>query len=422
MTHADRLVTVFLATGADQVLGAFNKLSTAQERYAAAMNRFHTTSGAKEMKQAYEEARVAARDVINENLKGAAKLAGAFTIVAFAITKMTDSYVDFATKVMNLSQLTGSSLKDSARAVVLGRVTGLDASVVKDLARPSRSVFTAQGQAGLSRLGIMPNPNASGLDIFNQVAERLGTMKDGLRKTQIMAEIFGEKGAESLLPLLRLTSDQRRAVTELADSYDTGASQAIQRFSFASDMAGETLLQRVIYPIAEQLLPVLTMGVELLTLFANWWGNLNDILGGVPNWIVAMTAFGGAVALVVGVVGKLQAAFRMAAAAALDLGVKTAIAEFMAGDLSALGRIFMGGAIVGGAMYGLSKLMDSGDQKSEPMKSAAEKIDNAADKFTSAVNRMGDRFDDLKGHGMPSHLSQLGIGRLAREMNLGAIG
>lgn len=418
----DRLVTVFVTTGAQELLGSLSKLSTAQERYADAVARFKGSTNSKEIQQAYNQARGAAREVINEQLQGAVKLTAAFTLVAVAIRQMTSDYANFGTKVMNLSQLTGSSLQTSARALVLGRIGGLDSSIVRDLAKPSRAIFSDQGRAGLSKLGILPNPNQSGLEVFDQVAERLSTMQDGLRKTQIMNEIFGEKGAESMLPLLRMTQEQRRAVRELSDSYDTGASQAIQSFTFASAILGETLLQRVIYPIAQQLLPVLQRGAELLTLFANWWGNLNDILGGVPNWAVAMIAFGGSIALVVGIVGKLTAAFKIAREAALALGLAQAVGQFMAGDLSALGRIAIGGAVLGAGVYGFNAVLNSASSATKAQMDAAEKMDQAADKFITGVNRMGDSLDKIRGKNIPSGTSYQGIGRLASEMKLDSIG
>lgn len=422
MSFADALTITFIATGADQAVGAFSKLATAQERYNSSMAKFKAASGGKEMERAYTAARTAAKSLIDEHLRGAAKMAGAFTLVAVAVGRMTDSYTRFVTSVSNLSQLTGSNMQTSARALVLGRVAGLDTSAVRDLAKPSRAIFSDSGRSALARLGISPNPNASGLEVFDQVAKRLSTMQDGLRKTQIMAQIFGEKGAESMLPLLRMSESQRRAVAELADTYDTGASKAVQEFTFASAMLGETMLQRVIYPIVQQLLPILQRGIELVTWMANVWGNLNDVLGGVPNWAVAMLGFGAAIASIVFIVQKLAAAFAVARSAAIALGVAQAVAQFMAGDITALGRIAVGAAIVGAGAYGLNAAFNAASGSSKKQESAADKLDRAADKFVEGVNRMGDSLGDLKGKSIPRGLDHFGIGRLAQQMNLGAVG
>src|SRR5690349_12547179 len=114
MPATDALLLTFVTTGADQAVGAFSRLGVAQEKYANNMAKFKASTDPKDLEKHYNAARDAARTMFEEQIRQVGRLAAAFSVLVVVMAKMMESYTDFGTKVMNLSQLTGSSLQSSA--------------------------------------------------------------------------------------------------------------------------------------------------------------------------------------------------------------------------------------------------------------------------------------------------------------------
>ena len=147
--------------------------------------------------------------VAAEFMKG---FAGAFTIAAIA--QWTDATVHAAATLVDLSQITGSSIENLSRlsnvAIVSGQGTDKLRTGIERLnyALTNQDEASTRAQKSLAALGITSKDPAEALQ---QLADKLDTYADGNKKATLVQDILG-KGMQELIPLLK----------ELATSGDVG--------------------------------------------------------------------------------------------------------------------------------------------------------------------------------------------------------
>lgn len=417
MVINDTLMTVFAASGAGLVLNYCSQMATAQEKLAKAQMKAALTNPLThpgEFVSAASAVKTAQMGLARSWVAGAGMVAGAVGVYAMAMKQMIDEYAKFSREVMTIKSLTGASSKDSVKAVLMGQVAGMsDTTEIREILRSGSAMFSSGGQGALAKLGIAANPNQSGLAVLNQIMDRLQDMPDSLRKTQIMEQIFGARGVAAMQPLLRLTKEQRGEIDNLSAAYDTGGLAAIQQYSAESALLGASFQQNIIFPIAQAIIPALTEMTQWISGLIGFFGWLNKASG---NFLAGFAGWAGAAMAIVGVVSAINMlvnAFKL-------LIASETIAALMAGDFSAIGRLTLGIGAVAGVIGGIDAMANSGQTK--PEDTAANKMNKAADKMETTVNKMADAFDSLKGKGVPGGLSTVDIQSFYRAGAIGAIG
>lgn len=416
MVINDTLLLVFTTRGAGSVIAAHAALANAQQQVAAAQHRIATTSplnGPRYM-SAWRSYQTALTRLSGALTTEAARSAAGAALLFAVMDNVLNRYVKFGAEIMNVMTLTGASSKDSVAAVMMAKAAGMnDTTEIRELMRSGSAVFSGKGQAALARLGIPSNPNQSGLSIINQVSDRLQQMPDGLRKTQIMEDIFGQRGVAAMLPLLRLTKQQREEILALSSSFGTEGLPAIQEYQAATAILGQTLEQKVIFPIAQQLLPVFTRVTRWITMAIKYWDALAPFGKTVASWIAAMVGFGLAIAGAVRAVMYLVNAYRVLAAT-------QAFQAIVAGDMSVIGRVALGASVAAGAVWGIDWLTN---KFSDGASGGPEnKMQVASNKMLDAATRMGDAVDKLRGGGIPGGIGSADINAIWQQGAIHAVG
>ncbi len=413
---SDVFATIFEAKGHSAVVSAFNQVGIAQEALAikeAKLAQLPIDQLAARKEAALSVAR-AEQSVASAARTTALSAAAGVTAWAYGMMRLTDEYIRFGNAVMNVRDTTGASAKDSVRAETLARVAGVnDPQEMRELLRIGTSVFNGKGQSALARLGISASPNQNGLELFDKIADRLEGMQDGLRKTQIMEDLFGQRGVAAMLPLLRLTKDQREEVKNLADTFNADGLGAIQAFQFQAGLTGQTVMQDFVYPLARSAMPIITEVFEFVRKLAHGFSVLNEAMGGSLGAAIVFFGVAKAISTAVTAVQALTTAYK-------GLAIAEAFAEGPAG----LAKLAAGVAVAGLATVAINKAIDgvSGSPGSDGHAQAVDKFSNSVDKMEKVVNRLGDSFDSVKGGGIPGGLSQLDIGAIYRNGDLRTIG
>jgi hypothetical protein len=301
------------------------------------------------------------------------------------------------------------------------RATGMnDMQQIREIMRMSRSVFDSSGKAAMGRLGVMANPNAQGLTLFNSIADAYQRSNlSPLLKSKLMEDIFGARSFANLLPMLRMTQEQRRAVQDLASDYETKALPAIQQFQFASAMLSETLMVKIAFPLAQTFIPVFESVISIVNFATGAFFSLNKMLGGALVPMLAFAALGSSLAIIWIAVGRITTAFK---ALLPVLKANAAVQAFITAlqGPQGIARVVAAGAIAGGVIglgvYGISKM--NGGSDSGP-NAPGSKMNTAADKMLEAAGMFKDGFSQywkMKG------INQLDVAQIARQQALGAIG
>jgi hypothetical protein len=337
-----------------------------------------------------------------------------FTQVIGLAHRAAEAYAAFGTEIMNIRDLTGSSAQESTRAASLFGLAGVtDVQEIREILRLEQSVFSQQGRAALGRIGVSANPNVTGLTLFNQVAEALQRYPDGILKAQAMTDIFGQKSVQALLPLLRLTKEQRDRAFELADTFDTRMLPVIQQWQYMSANLGQTLEMRVIFPIAQRLLPVFIKLADVIVYLADRFAALDKVMGGALSYLLA---FSGAA---VGVWALVTAGLALVSVLK-QMALWQAIVAALSGNWKNLAIAVGIGAAAGVAIWGADKLMGNGGSSSAA--GPVDKFGKAVDQFDASVNRMQEGWQRLNRGGIPSGLDEIGLDAISRQMMLPALG
>jgi len=415
----DAIQTIFRVSGVQQVVSATNSVASAQARVATATVGLNNALQNNNVAQAAKQ-QIALQNALSAQGKASIVAASANVAGFIAISSAADdaikSLLEYGNTVMNIRDLTGATAGQSVRAADLFKVAGVsDSQGIRDILRLGKDAFSSQGQGALAQLGITASGNQNGLQLFDQIADKLRGMQDGLRKTEIEENLFGARGVAAMLPLLRLTKEQREQTYALADSFDSNMLPALQSLQTDLALAGQGIMQNFVYPLARSLLPMVVTVVQFVSKLANAFNWLNESTHGV---LTVLLSFAGAVFGIYKVVQAVQ----MLVSAYKALIASEAIANALSGPVG-LATLAAGVAGAGVAMYGINKAIDSASgTTSTEIDSPANKMMRAADKFETNVNKMGDSIKGLGGDALPSDLSGSDIATMARMGKLAAIG
>lgn len=419
----DTLATFFSVSGVATLINAYQAVQAAETRLMNAQQAVNATmAGTAARRRAVTNLNNALASA--SQAAAAAELATAGVIAGVGVAALStltsglreaiSAYVEFGRQVSDIKDLTGASAKEAAQAAELFRVAGVkDATAVRDFIRLSKDFRTAQGNSGLLALGISPtNMNGDAMALFDQIANKLNAMQDGVRKTQIMEELFGARGATAMLPLLRMTEEQRHQVQALGDAFNSEGLAAIQEFTFASNLLGETLMVKVAYPIAQRLLPILTGLTNAVIGVLDAFGRINEATHGILGMALAFGAVGTAI-------GAIMIAIPPLIAALSSLAVVEAVVDAFAGQWQNLAAGLAIGAIAG---IGLGALSGSFNSPMQENTSALQHNNELLAQNNTNLARIADTFLKQSQGGIPKGFQSGDVNELLRQMALGAIG
>ena len=189
-------------------------------------------------------AAMAAPILIGAAIAGATALAGALrSALADATT--------YAREVLTIQSLSGSTTHEAAGFATLGRIAGIsDMADIREITRSAQSLYTQQGSGALGILGVEHGKNEDSIQVINKVIDALAKMPDGIRKTHLEMEAFGQRGAVALQPLIRATEAQRMAIARLTEGINENALHALDQFAMNVQIMQATLLQKIVIPVA----------------------------------------------------------------------------------------------------------------------------------------------------------------------------
>ena len=402
----DNFKLVFEAENVNGVISAHLQIAKAQDMVTASATAASnsTANASKKVSSASAATSAFVDSLRNVGIQTAFAIAG--------IVKLEDSYLKFARTVMDVRDLTGASVKEATQATLLARVSGMpDATALREILRSSAAAFKGEGQEALSQLGVAATPNESGLKLINDIANALQGIPDGLRKAEIEEKLFGARGVAAMQPLLRLTQRQREETMRLADDFNGAGLASAQQLTYSFNLLGQTMLQDVIFPIAQQMLPLFQGLTTMVLGMADGWHRLDTALGGVPSWIVGIVALSGAIYSVVRTVMALTKAYEALIAV-------QAISAALQGPIG-WGRLAAGVAVAGAGLYGISKAFGDSGSGSD---STADKFSRSVDRFGEHVGMMQDAVSQMRGNGIPKALNSFDIGALSQSAALKTIG
>lgn len=418
MIQTDILQTVFAVKGLNVLLSAFAADGSAQQKLDALQTRINNNNYRgivlKQMTAKLTAAQAAATQAAAEaELAFSGVLAGvgvaALGSIISGLQEAVQSYVEFGAQVMNLRDLTGASARESVEAAELFRIAGVrDQQAMRETIKIAKDLASAKGNVGLGMLGISPQAGENSIHLLGRITDALNRIPPGLQRTEAAEEIFGSRGVQAILPLLRMTEAQRDAVKDLADSFNSDGLDAVQQFQFATSLLGETIMVKLVYPLAQALLPSIIMVTDALTRFIGWVGNLNQQTHGLLAMAVAFGAIGLAVGTVIAVIPPLLAALR-------SVALVEAVMDALAGNWANLAigaAIGIGGGLIIGGL---------GSAQSENT-SALNANTESNMRVAGAMNRFNDNWQQSNRGGIPTGLQRGDIAELARQRALGIIG
>lgn len=423
----DIVMTVFAVQGIGPLVSAYARLGNAQQQAVKAETLYNAASAGSAAKdEARQKMLLANRALLQSHAATLTANATAFAALVFAGERAVAALTNYGREMQNIKDITGATAQESARALAIFKTSGMsDITEVREMLKLNQAVFSSQGKAALSMLGVAPNPNQSGFQLMLEVVKALKTMPEGLRRTNLIEQIYGVRGAAAMLQMIRLTDEQIESSIRLADSFDTEMLPALQNYQAQVALLGQVWQMKVVFPIAQILIPILEKVVGFAGAFFEATGQYGAIAVAVLGIAFAFTR----------VIASMRIASMMlmilranAVAAAAATTAATGATAGAAGGAATGGRLgaMLGpwgaliGAVVGGTAAWFLSSRGGDDDKTKP--ALEQKFPKAVDRFESAVMRMESAFEDLKGNGIPGGLGATDIGSLQRQMALGIIG
>jgi hypothetical protein len=408
----DVVMTVFAVQGVGNLVSAYARLGNAQQQAQKAEREFAATAiVSNQWHSRLEKHLIAQRTLLTAQAAAFSTSVLGLGATVFVGERAVNTLVMYGRELQNIIDLTGAAPKEASAMMSLFKVAGLsDITEIREIMKLNQAIFSSQGRSALTRLGVAPDPNQSGIQLFMQVADALDGMEDGLRKTQIMQDIFGTRGIAAILPLLRMTREQRAEVVKLSESFNTEGLSALQSYGFAVAFLGQTILVKLVFPIAKMLLPLFEKVVQGITFIV-------DQAGGFLAWVIT--------------VGALAFAFtKVILAVQAFIGIMKTLIElqklsaYWQAILNFLSNPVYGAAVAAAAVAGTALLFNNlgGGDTSGGAKAGADKFDKAVDKFSNAVERIESTFEDVKGRGIPGGMGAVDIGSIERQFALHVIG
>ena len=417
--------TVFEVRGLSQVMTAYGSVGRAQTKLAEQEQALRDKFGKLYDKLSAGDKALALRDqlsqVANAQVQMLTSSAIALTGYVRTIDRMIDAYGRWGAAIADVRDLTGANASESVKAMNLLLAAGVSESKAPSILNLSKDIYSSGGAGALGRLGIPADPNQTGLQLFDQIATKMSTMQNGFLKAQIGAQLFGEEGYRSLLPLLRLTKQQRDAAMGIGTGFSGESLNRIQEYQTRVRLLGASFSQNIVNPISDKLMVALTPIVAVLGKLVDLLGWLDQAFGGIPSWVGAMVALSVGVLLVVKTIQQLVAVYTALRAAAAAWMATQIAAEAILGGPAAWAKLATGVAVAGAVLYGTGKLME-GVNNPGASGDGQKQFVNSVNKFDNAVNRMSDSFDSIKGGAIPNGLAETDIQAIGRRNALAMIG
>lgn len=290
---------------------------------------------------------------------------------------------EFVKQVLNIHQLGGGTLGQAAGFATLFRVAGVtDQAALRDIIKIMNSPFNKQQAAGLNMFGITPRMGESALSLFDRLADHLGNVTNVTKRTHAEFLIFGSRMDIANQALVRMTKTQRQQAISLGQMFDPKILGIVQNFMIDVSLLGETIMQRLVYPLMGSLLPVLDDVATSIMHVTNFLGWLNDETGGIFLMVAAFTALGTALGAATMALEALGIAFTVA-------GLKALFFDAATGQWTALAKGIAVGAAVG---VGLGIINDQRNSIAhlEGKDKQADIADNTA--------KTNDILEDIRGH------------------------
>jgi len=403
----DTLLTTFAVSGLTSLLGAFTRVESGLAALQRANYQLNTATSSGQTVRA-----LLAQKQATQQLQYSMAVLGQtaltlFLRIAQGAQQALRRFVEFGGQVQSIAQETGASFREAAQITTLFQVAGIsDMQRMRDLVRLSNDLKDPNALAGLGKLGVTPSYSKSGVQLFNEIADALGRMKDGLYKTQAEEQIFGQRGVTALQPLLRMSHAQRQETLDLANAFDTRMLPVMQQYQVASALLGQTIMIKLVYPLANAFLPVMLKAVRLVTGAVNLFDRLNNAFGGTLSVLigvaVATYTIGRGITLLVGAYKAFNAV--------LQTNAKLQVLLTALQGPKGLAQVAVALGVAGAAAYGINKLLEPKQEKKDD---SSNRFSDAVDKFSGAIdtwtsfNRGGIPKGLVDGQGTGYNLSAL---------------
>ena len=229
-----------------------------------------------------------------------AAMAGAGLVIA-AITAMFEvlktaiaEASEFTRETQALRSVTGGTAGEAAGLHAAFAAAGVSQGMgIREVEKIEQAARTAKGSRALGQLGV-GRGSGDGIKDFTKIIAALSKMQDGVKKTRIEMDLFGARGVASLGPLLRMTEFQTEQIKYLSRTFNGGALTDIERMNTSFNLLGETITQKLIVPLVDDLAPALAGTTNLLITVTDWIGKLHDMggsyLGGLGIFGVGIEA------------------------------------------------------------------------------------------------------------------------------------
>lgn len=399
----DILAITFVTQGVESTVSAFHAVENAQRRLAQAearqadlvANNKDTMGSANALINAQATATQVAEKAV---FRYAGVAVAAFQEIVSAAREATEQYEDYTNMVMNLRDITGSTSAEAGKEASLFRVAHItDVQAMRDILRMSRDTQTPQGQAALQKYGVDTN-GKDGIQVFNELLDKMGETRNSIEKTADMQKIYGVRGVHALLPLLRMRKEERDMALSLSSVTDESLEKS-RRFQVQSALLQETLNQKLVFPLAAQLMDAIAPALPALS-----------------NFLAQM----GRMAEKVGLFDKLTFVVDVAS---FSLNVMANILKFIGDQLDRLSHVPILGQFLNAFAHPFQFAHDQAFGKenfsnSNPMQAHTE----ALRENTAAMRQMTENWGDLNHSGIPKGLNGYDVEQLARQWALGAIG
>lgn len=386
----------------------------AQQRLQTAVGKFDParTSTADAVQRAQTRLDIAQRNNLREQFTEATVQAQPFLRVLGLIEKQARESIEtfrrYNQQILTISSLTGAGRNQSSQTLGLLGAAGISGGGIKEILSAGKAAFSGEGAGALAMLGIVPQTGQSSIQVFDQIIDKLAGIKDGMLKTRVATEIFGESGAEALQPLLRMSQEARDQIRKFSDGLGDSA-EASQRLTEAQSVLNAGW-QAMDVRIGAALAPALTGLSKIMIGLLDIFDDLNKKTGNLGTLAVIFIATTAAIFSVIKVVMALNAVMKTTV---VLQSVLAALKGNWAG-LGAAAAVGVGAAgVIGAGMY-----IDGNNSPAATADRMGEHVAN----FGRAVNQFGSNLDEFRSRIMPGGMTDADLSRMNYNNSQMAIG
>jgi hypothetical protein len=208
--------------------------------------------------------------------------AGIFGALAIGAKLLADSTTTQAIAARDLSTLTGSQIEDASRLNALWMTTGAEVKDLQDVLLQMNGVLATTPDLG-AKLGVNTNDGANLIERFVQISDALDRIPAGAERSQIASQLFGEEGVRQYNALRNSVDDVSAALDNVADKsvFTTADAEEAQEYRQAINDI-KTELNAVATDTGGRVVPNLVTMLGLLREIRDGeWAPGGDL----PDWI-----------------------------------------------------------------------------------------------------------------------------------------